>query len=278
MKYSYNEIAEPWYPEQYTTITMPPIKQNMYAVSNYGNIMNIQTGKILSKLTSCNGYYETALQNNDNSRSIYKNHILVAYHFIPKTQDDIINNRDFVNHKNLMRNQNYVHNLEWVNSRENNIHAKEYGHLKLNNNVVKRIKDSSWGDSKTIGSKNGMSRLTEDQVNIICRMLENNDSYKDICNAIGLKDNDNNRHLITNIRSGKRWSHISKNYNIPKPNICTDFTNYIIPVCELIEQGYSTTEIIENLKIDNTKNRARSFINRLKRKQIYQDITKNYNF
>lgn len=278
MKYSYNEISNPWYPEEFKIIEMPPIKQNMYAISNYGNIMNIKTGKLLSKLSSCNGYVETALQNEDNSRGIYKNHILVAYHFIPKTQDDIINNRNMVNHKNLMRNQNYMHNLEWVNYEENNAHAREYGHLKLNNNVVIRLSEGSWGNSNTSGSRNGMARLTEDQVHIICTMLEQKYSYKDICKAIELEDNDNNRHLITNIVSGKRWTHISKNYNLPKPNICTDFSDYIIPVCELIEKGHSTTDIIKILGMDNTKDRSRSFINRLKRKQIYPEITKNYNF
>lgn len=277
MKYSYNDIMMPWYPEEFKNITMPPIKEDMYAVSNYGNIINIKTGKLLSKLTSRNGYYETALQNEDNTRSIYKNHILVAYHFIPKTEDDIINNRNMVNHKNLLRYQNYVHNLEWVNSQENNAHAREFNHLKIIP-IVERYNDSTWGNSNTSGSKNGMARLTEEQVHTICKMLEDGYSYKDICISIGLQGNDNDKHIITNIIAGKRWKEISKNYNLPKPRVCTDFSQYIVPVCELIEEGYSTTEIIKKLNMDNTKNRSSQFINRLKRKEIYPDIIKNYNF
>lgn len=277
MKYSYNEILQPWYPEEYRIITMPPIKQNMYAISNYGNVMNIKTGKLLSKVLTV-GYPSTALQNEDNSRSIYYNHILVGYHFIPKTQDDIINNRNMINHKNLIKTQNYVHNLEWVNYIENNIHAKEYNDLKLNTTVVKRLVPGTWGDSKTLGSRNGMARLNENQVNKICKMLEDGYSYKEICNIMDLGGGQNDTFLISSIATGKRWKHISKNYNIPKPRSITNFSDYIIPVCELIEKGHSTTDIISILNMDDTNSKSRSFINRLKRKEIYTDISKNYNF
>ena len=142
MNYNFNEILEPWYSEEYRIINMVPIKQNMYAISNYGNIINIKTNKKLC-IFKGGGYCNVALQNIDNSRGIYYIHILVAYHFIPKTQDDIINNRNYVNHKNLIRSMNYVHNLEWVNSIENNKHSYEYRNMKIRSNIVKRLKDET---------------------------------------------------------------------------------------------------------------------------------------
>ena len=32
MKYSYNNIMEPWYPEEFRTIQLPPIKKDTYAI------------------------------------------------------------------------------------------------------------------------------------------------------------------------------------------------------------------------------------------------------
>lgn len=278
MKYSYNEILYPWYPEEFKIINFGNIKKDMYSISNYGRVFNIRTNKELS-IFKGNGYCNVALQNYDNSRSVYYVHILVAHHFIPKTDDDIRNDRIYVNHRNLNRSNNYVHNLEWVNYEENNKHAAEFGHLKLNTEIVKRISNTTWGDSGAIGSKNGMARLNEDQVHMICKMLEEGHSYKDICLKVdGLEDTENDRHLITNIVRGKRWNQISEKYNLPKPKPCTDYSDYVIPVCELLEKNYSTTDIINILNMDNTKDRARGFINRIKRKASYQEITKNYNF
>lgn len=50
MKYSYNDIMEPWYPEEFKVIDMDPIKKNTYAISNYGRVMNINTKKILVQI------------------------------------------------------------------------------------------------------------------------------------------------------------------------------------------------------------------------------------
>lgn len=279
LKYSYNNILEPWYPEEFKIINMEPIKKDMYAISNYGKVMNIKSGKVLSQVYA-NGYIETALQNNDNTRSLYFNHILVAYHFIPKTIDDINNNRVFVNHKNLIKNINYVHNLEWVNSTENAKHAQEYKHLKLRN-PIRKLTNGSWGNSNAIGSKNGMSRLNEDQVHTICKLLEKNYSYKDIFPLVGLEGTENDLHLIKNIKIGKRWKHISSNYNIPQYKKMPKFTSYVIPVCELLVKGYSNEQIFNKLLqlgFDNNKSKAYSFINRIRRRDVYSDITKNYRY
>lgn len=46
MKYSYNNIMEPWYLEEFKIIDMEPIRKNYYAISNYGRVMNIKTHKL----------------------------------------------------------------------------------------------------------------------------------------------------------------------------------------------------------------------------------------
>lgn len=275
MKYSYNNIMEPWYLEEFKIIDMEPIRKNYYAISNYGRVMNIKTHKLINTFQGSGGYYRVSLNNEDKTRTTYQVHILVALHFIPRTHDDIINNRNIVNHKNLLTFVNYVHNLEWVNISENAAHSHQYRHLKLTS-AVSKIKNNPWPDTK--GSKNGMSKLTEDQVHKMCQLLEKGYSYSDICNITGLEDTDNNRHLLSNIVRGKRWTHISKNYNLPKPQQCTNFSMYAIPVCELLEERKSNKEIVDILGMNTPGDSSYRFINRLRNRKIYHEITKNYNF
>lgn len=236
--------------------------------------MNIKTNKILSTFEG-SGYIKIHLNNEDKSRTSYQVHILVALHFIPKTVDDINNNRNIVNHKNLLTFMNYVHNLEWVNQAENAAHSHQYRHLKLYRPVV-RIKNKPWCDTR--GSKNGMAKLSEEQVHIICSLLEEGYSYFDICNRIDIEPTENNRHLISNIVVGKRWKHIIKDYNLPKPKQCTNFSEYIIPVCELLEKGMTNKQIVETLKMNTPGDSSYRFINRLRNRKVYNEITKNYNF
>ena len=215
MEYNFNEILHPWYPEEFITINMEPIKKDMYKISNYGRVINIKTGRELC-IFKGGGYCNVALQNEDNSRKIYYVHILVAYHFIPRTEDDILNNRTMVNHKNLIRSMNYVHNIEWVNYNENNKHSYEYRTKKLHADVVTRIRDTTWGTMKTCGSKNGMARLTEEQVESICNLAEKRIYTRtEILLKSGLEPNKNNLGVFNSIISRKRWKHVSDKYDLP---------------------------------------------------------------
>lgn len=274
VKYSYNDIMEPWYPEEFKVIDMDPIKKNTYAISNYGRVISIDYNRILNSYIG-NEYRKIHLYNEDGTRTSYQIHVLVAYHFIPRTIDDINNNRNIVNHKNLITTMNYVHNLEWVNTAENAAHSHQYRHFKLKSAAF-RPTNGQWIDTR--GSKNGMSRLTEDQVHIMCSMLEKGYSYSDICNHLGLEDNDNNRHLLTNLVERKRWKHISKDYNLPKLHQCINFSEYVIPVCELLEKRLSNKEIVKILQMKTPIDHTYRFINRIRNRKVYSEITKNYNF
>lgn len=269
MKYSYNNIREPWYPEEFKIIQLPPIRKDTYAISNYGRVLNIKTNNILHEFKG-NNYMKIHLTNEDNTRTSYQVHILVAVHFIPRTEDDILNNRNIVNHKNLSTCQNYVHNLEWVNQAENAAHYHQYKHLKLIC-PVSRITNGGWTDTR--GSKNGMSKLTEEQVHMMCSLLEQGFSYTEICEQMGLEPTENNRHLLSNLVQGTKWKHITQYYNLPKPMQMTDFSQYVIPVCKLLEQGLTNKEIIKILNMDPVEKSSR-FINR----KVYNEITKNYIF
>lgn len=102
-------------------IWRPIIKENckdFYAVSNFGNVKNVKTGKILSKSLR-DGYYSVTIMNTNNTLSHKENiHILVAEHFIRmRKKGEVI---DHVNNNKL---DNTVDNLQIISSKENTIKA-----------------------------------------------------------------------------------------------------------------------------------------------------------
>lgn len=86
-----------------------------YSVSNFGNVMNDKTNKML-RLCNKSGYYNISLTN-DNNYKTFKVHRLVAFAFIEN-----IENKPEVNHKDKNKLNNNVTNLEWMTRTENNIH------------------------------------------------------------------------------------------------------------------------------------------------------------
>lgn len=91
-----------------------------YQVSNFGNIKNIITNKILRNCDK-DGYYNISLVNNtdlnNKIRKGFKVHRLVAQQFIENPE-----NKSDVNHKDKNKHNNHIDNLEWNTRKENNIH------------------------------------------------------------------------------------------------------------------------------------------------------------
>lgn len=108
-----------------------PIKDfENYHISNYGNVKNIVTNKILRN-TDKDGYYCVALVNNK-IRKGFKVHRLVAQQFIDNPE-----NKSDVNHKDKNKHNNHINNLEWNTRKENNIH-RSFG-TKITTNKNKPI-------------------------------------------------------------------------------------------------------------------------------------------
>lgn len=267
--------------EEFRVINFYGIKENMYSVSNYGRVFNIVSNKELAQandqLNSFNSYKSVGLQMMDNSRKTFPVHRLVAMAFIPKIEEDIYFQRDFVNHKNLCRSYNVVWNLEWVTSDENFYHSNVFGPYSLQPSLVKPNQEqqtkNNWGKG-TIGEKNGMSRVSDNQVHLICQGLVDGLSYQECAIKAGLEGTENDRFLISSIAQRRKRTDISQNYNFKDAIVQFDYSPYIVPICELLEQGYTVPQICKELNLDY--NKARHTVTKIRDGKTYTDISQNY--
>ena len=273
MIYGYHYSKEMFY-----LIDFWDIKENMYLISSYGRVFSLYMNKELSPASS-DGYKRVSLACKDGNYKSFFVHRLVCTAFIPKSNEDIINKRDLVNHKDTIKSNNYFRNLEWSNNSENRLHA-------YSNNTTTRlqiIQKSYNNEYSTDSTTKGKTRITDEQVHIICQNLIQGKSYQECCEKAGLENTARNRNVISNIAAGKRREKITKQYGIiEETKLTRDLDKgkkkFVIPVCKLLEKGYSTSEITMMLPIDTDYHRARVFVNGIKSKKTYKKISDLYNF
>ena len=110
-----------------------------YEISSFGNVRNVETGRIL-KLTKDKGYYRVWLYKNGVPR-VFRIHRLVATAFIPNPE-----NKSCVDHKDHNRTNNMVENLRWATERENHGNRHCAGFHKTSN----KYRAAIWKDGKTL--------------------------------------------------------------------------------------------------------------------------------
>ena len=119
--------------EQYARLTDYP----NYAVSNFGNVLNIKTQRILNLSDNGLGYNIACLSKNGITKTFRVNR-LVALYFI-----DNPNDYKCVDHIDRNRANNNINNLRWVSNSQNSRNIKKRGQIvkdKLCNSWQVRIK------------------------------------------------------------------------------------------------------------------------------------------
>ena len=118
-----------------------------YAISNYGKVLNIKSGKVMKENFRPNGYsyYCLAAENSKFGQKKYSTSRMVMGTFDPRENMDELE----VNHINGDKSQNYYNklmedgtyesNLEWNTPSENIVHSRETG---LNNGPVLSYRDA----------------------------------------------------------------------------------------------------------------------------------------
>ena len=117
------------------------IKGTNYKISDFGNVINDKSGKILKRGVNTEGYAFVNLK----GKSV-KIHRLVALYFIPNE-----NELNVVNHKVGDKLNNSVTNLEWCTQSYNLKHAYSIGlkkpviNVESKNGFSKKVKDTNTG-------------------------------------------------------------------------------------------------------------------------------------
>ncbi len=159
--------------------------EDLYQVSNYGRVMRIgggkgaQPGRIL-KDSKSERYSRIELSKNNRTRS-YSVHRLVLEAFIGLSLEG-----HEVNHKDGNKRNNRLENLEWVTASQNVRHSIDI-----------------LGVARARGENSALSKLTENQVREIRRLLKQGLTRKEVACKFGVTTNN-----IRAIATGFTWKHI----------------------------------------------------------------------
>lgn len=223
---------------------MERIPNSRYFVDEEGSVYGPKRNKLcLTK--SKKGYLRVKI---DKRGKVFTKpvHRLVAETFIPNPE-----NKPFVNHIDGDKTNNSVENLEWVTALENSKHAVDV-----------------LGIGR--GATHSQVKHSEDLVHDICRRLEDKQRNVDIAKALEVP-----REMITRIRMGKSWRHISSSYNI-NPSRQSNISDETVKwVCHRLEEGLSTKEIISKC---TTHSLTKSVVSKIRNKKLRTKITSKFNF
>ena len=212
-----------------------------YAISNFGNICNMETGKTKENDFARGKYININFKISDIKSINTSLHRLVAFYFceIPKElkEQGFSYDKLVVNHINGIKSCDAAFNLEWVTEKENMQHA-------FNTALCTEI----------FGEKSHLSKITEKEVKEICKLIMKKKTNKEISELTGITEK-----TIQHIRSKEDWVKVTEKYDFPKLSANIPYSldeNKIHETCKLLElHKYSDPEIAKmcNLKRETVK-------------------------
>ena len=231
-----------WYKPKWNTVIYNGQEVDDYEVSNIGTVMNINTNKLLTIRKNESGYSRVSIRMPDGKVKVAKVHRLVAIAFIPNPE-----NKREVNHIIPVKDFNWVGNLEWATSVENKYHVRKHG----------LYKNASYN---RVGQDRPGTKYSDETVRKVCELLEEGKQPLEISMILGVP-----RTLPGCIKYTGKWSHIAKDYNIPKS--ARSFRVYptwlISDVKKMLEDGVSNRMIHEMYEPSGYK-LSNSYLNKLR--------------
>lgn len=164
-----------------------PNVYDRYYLTENGELYTDYGNKVMSNNAIQNGYIVNSLYGKNGYRKDYKRHVLMAKIFLDKPK----NFQTQINHKNGNKLDNRADNLEWVTSKQNIQHAWA-------NNLAQTRK----------GSKSNFSKLNEEQVLEISKLLEQKVPGKEIAEKFNV-----DKRTISAIKCRHNWKHLTKDFN-----------------------------------------------------------------
>lgn len=213
-----------------------------YSVTKDGKIYSSYSSRFLKPSISQDGYYKVILIDDQKKRKDFRVHRLVGMAFCEGYVENLV-----INHKDGNKLNNHYSNLEWCTISYNTRHAIE---------------------NKLQGSAGGKNLLPVEKVHSICRLLEQGYRKKDIAEVLAVTV----RH-VTEIQNKTFWSWISDEYNINYIKKSSKLSlEKVLFICEKLEQGITPKVIAEECGTHW------SSIYRIRNRQIYSDISKNFHW
>jgi hypothetical protein len=133
-----------------------------YEVSSFGNVNNVNTGRILKACANKDGYYLVGLRK-DGKRTTFKVHRLVAEAFIENPL-----NKKCVDHINNNKTDNNITNLRWASNKENGQNRS------MSKNNTSNVKGVSFDKE----SKKWRARITIDEITVYLGRFESLEDAK----------------------------------------------------------------------------------------------------
>lgn len=245
---------------------IPPLKDEIlpyYLISNTGLVYDAQTNRYLNFNMAHDGYISIRLRtiNGSITRRVHR---LVMMTFCPIDNCELYE----VNHIDGVKTHNQVWNLEWVNHDENMKHASRTGLF-----VVR-------------GESRENTKLTENQVRLICEKISEGKPPKQISEEMNLKDCNINK-IAKNITNRASWKHISKDYDFSN-SFKREFLftkEEVHQICKYFEENgreTSTDEILDYLgivpKSFEDRRRYQTALSPIRNKKNYINICNQYNY
>lgn len=273
-----------------------------YMISNFGNIIDNYTGTFVNQTSDKDGYKCISLILLNGYKKVRVHRIMmIVFCYRPDYQKLQANHIDGDN------TNNFLYNLEWTTPKENSDHAMLYGLHEMNGSknpnsvlsedqvkeICKMIESGKYYDTE-IAKKFGVSNVTisdihkgkiwrtvskdyniekrkprkldSKQVHEICKLLEEGKYF-----TTEIAKMYNTSYVnVRDIRDGKIWKEIGKNYNM-KPKSRKFTKEKVREICKVLESGkYYDTEIA---KMYNT---TPTFLYSLRNNLIHTDITKDF--
>lgn len=163
-----------------------------YFISTWGLVYNGSTHHFLPQNLNYdkNKYITISVSLKDGTNKYVQPHRLVLQTFADVPNSDKLD----VNHFDGYKYHNWIWNLGWMTHDENIKYAVEEQQF-------------------TYGEDRGNSKLTNQQAEVICELIDKGLSNKQILNLIDFGKDLKMGKIITNIRCGLSWKSISRKYN-----------------------------------------------------------------
>ena len=217
--------------EEFAFLKYPNVNKYKYVISNYGRLFSFVNVKEKKTHRDKDGYLMASVSvENKKGAATVGMHRLVASTFCKKDNED----HNIVNHLDGDKTNNYYKNLEWTTAKGNTQHAIMTG-LQINS-----------------GPNCPSAVYSEKTVRKICEMLQDKKDVSEIYKYF-FPDHDTiiDRAfyaLIFSIKSKKRHTSISKEYNIPDEIVSKQKTKFteedVQKIKKLLKLGYRPIEII----------------------------------